>query len=222
MPDIEIHVNSGAAISAVMRFGRTLENRQRLLVELGLAMLVSIRRTFREQGSPADSWAPLAESTRRKNPKLYGAGHKLLVLSGRLLNSIGITTQGANAVLIGTNLVYAAVHWFGSRDRGGAVGPQARLEGRDVAVAERSYFRRQGLRAVKARVVDADGKTRTHTYRQIGPANARQVTVSQHRRFQNIPARPYLVIRPEDPGRLAEVAQNYVKRARAEAGLEGR
>ncbi len=222
MNDISIKVDSGRAVASVQRFARTLQARQRLLVDLGMAMLISIRRTFREQGAPANSWAPIAASTRRSKPKIYGLGHKLLVLRGRLINSIGVQTEGENSVRIGTNLVYAAVQHFGSKDRGMGAGPQARIEGRDVAVKEHRYFRMRGLRTVNVEVEGKNGKKRTIRMKQFGPANRKEVSVGAHRRFQNIPGRPYMVFRPEDPERLQQIALAYVARCRKEAGLEGR
>ena len=54
---------------------------------------------------------------------------------------------------------------------------------------------------------------------RIGPRN--KTNVSKHTRHQNIPARPYLVFRPEDPRRIQSLVNAYVQRARAAAGLEG-
>jgi phage gpG-like protein len=76
----------------------------------GEVMRGSIERTFREQGSPAGSWAPLAASTLKRSKG--GVGRKMLIQSGRLKNSIAYTTSG-NVLTIGTNLVYAQIQQEG-------------------------------------------------------------------------------------------------------------
>jgi len=99
-----------------------------LLSIAGSVMRSSIEQTFREQGSPAGSWPPLAPWTRtgalsrfgyRKGKLTHGraggamlAGKLMLIDSGRLKNSITYTVQG-NILLIGSNLAYAAIQQLG-------------------------------------------------------------------------------------------------------------
>src|SRR5579875_1028331 len=128
MPDEIVKVENGGVQLALGRFASNLRQRSSLLKELAAGMLVSVRRTFREQGVPANSWAPLAESTLRKKPN--GPGRKILIVSGRLLNSIQAESDD-HSITIGTNLVYARVQQEGSADRGSAViGPQVRYRAR--------------------------------------------------------------------------------------------
>ncbi len=165
----------------------------------GALMLGSIARTFREEGSPAGSWPKLAASTMRK--KGYTTGHKLLILSGLLFGSIHYVVS-SQTVQIGTNLVYAAVQQFGSADRGSVYGPRtAEMHAATVNVAafssSRASFNRRGVR-----------NGRSTRYR--GPANQTHFEVSAHTRHQNIPARPYVVFRPEDPGRIMQGFEAYL------------
>jgi phage gpG-like protein len=208
-----VQVDESRVVVALGRFRLSLAQNQELMEEIGAAQLVSIRRTFREQGSPAGSWVPLAESTIRSNPKKYGAGHKLLIGRSNLLNSIGYHAQPGSVVL-GTNLKYAAVHQFGSRDRGVGIGPRTEAQSRTtVAVKAHSY----------ARLSAELGAGRLGGHRRLirGPRNQRQVSVSAHTRHQNIPPRPYLVFRPEDPKRICGMVTRYVAKAKAQAGLGG-
>jgi phage gpG-like protein len=175
-------------------------DRGKMLSIAGVLMRASVARTFREEGSPAGSWPALALSTLKN--KRYKSGHKLLILTGRLFSSITYVVN-ADTLTIGTNVIYARVQQQGSADRsGGSIGPQAKLIGRGVHVPEhkatRSSFRRKGydLRA------DKNGRLRKVRVRFQGPANRADFTVSAHDRHQNIPARPFLVIRPEDPQRI--------------------
>jgi phage gpG-like protein len=178
-----------------------------LLNIAGEVMRGSIARTFRDEGSPAGSWPALALSTLRK--KGYTSGHKLLILSGRLFNSISYDTVEGNTLTIGTNVVYARVHQLGSADyRGNFTGPLSReqhlaheAERIDVGahMSSRAARPRYGSelrtakngRMMKVRVRLNKGE-RTH------------FGVGAHQRHQNIPPRPYLVFRPEDPARIAE------------------
>ena len=239
MQDEIVKVENGGVTLALGRFATGLRQRTALLKEIAAGMLVSVRRTFREQGSPEGSWAPLAASTLRKKPN--GSGRKILIVSGRLLNSIQATSDD-HSVTLGTNLVYARVQQEGSADRSGAaIGPQARIAGRAVLVAasHRSFQREihYGLRTVAGRdgqshqvpvgmrtgmrdVTDARGRnTKVRTAFQ-GPRLQQQVAVGEHNRFQNIPARPYLVFRPEDPARLQAQVIAFGARAALQAGLQ--
>jgi phage gpG-like protein len=208
-----VKVDDSRVVIALGKFRLSLEQNQELMQEIGASQLLSIRRTFREQGSPAGSWAPLAASTIRRNPKIYGAGHKLLIRSGRLLNLIHADAE-PGLVTIGTNLPYAAVHQFGSRDRGVGIGPQTEEQSKaTVEVGKHSYMRVSAELGV--------GKLGGRRRRIQGPRNARRVNVRAHSRHQNIPPRPYVVFRPEDPARIRGLVNGYVAKAREQAGLEG-
>lgn len=237
-----ITVDDSRVVIGLGRLELLLAQRTELMQEIGNGQLVSIRRTFREEGSPAGSWAPLAPSTVRR----YGAkalGHKLLVLSGRLLNSISVKTY-QDGVVIGTNLKYAAVHQFGSADRQVAIGPPTKDQS-EATVEVGWHQRKQSAKLAKKglkgpgyatlRLEGPAAESGTHPVKRmklLGPSN--QVTrrikrigprnlfsVKGHSRHQNIPPRPYLVFRPEDPERIRGQVQAFVLKARAEAGLEG-
>jgi phage virion morphogenesis protein len=218
-----IKVDSSKVLVALGRFRLSLQENDELMKQVGMYMLLSVRRTFRSQGVPDNSWVPLSPNTIRKNPKKYGPGHKLLIDKGMLLNSITYRTE-AGAVVIGTSLKYAAVHQFGSRDRGGAIGPQARIAGRDVGVNPYSYLTtrhdKSGDKFGKVERYTSSGfKIKGHRRKLVSGINIAQTNVSEHRRFQNIPARPYLVFRPEDPQRIHGIVVRYVNQARERAGL---
>ncbi len=172
---------------------------------IGAYMMGSVARTFRDEGSPSGSWPALAASTKKK--KGYTAGHKLLIMSGRLFGSIQSQVQG-DRLTIGTNLVYAAVHQYGSRDRlGGSIGAQAKIPGRGVNVRQHFHsgrFRQFGTRTITDEFGD-DENVRT---RYQGPAQG--MPISAHTRHQNIPARPYLVFRPEDPTNIELALESHI------------
>lgn len=209
-----VQVDDGRVVIALGVFRLSLTQNQELMQQIGASQLLSVRRTFRDQGVPAGSWMPLAPSTIRSNPKIYSRGHKLLIRSGRLLNSIHTEAQPGR-VVIGTNLVYAAVHQHGSRDRSFGIGPRTLgQENATVKVKGMSYQRLSAELGVGH--MPHAGKRKIQ-----GPRNAKQVNVRAYSRHQNIPPRPYLVFRPEDPARIRGLVVRYVNQAKNAAGLGG-
>jgi phage gpG-like protein len=196
------------------KFRLALQEKSELMQEIGMAMLVSIRRTFREQGSPANSWMALAPSTLKKLGA-KAAGKKILIDTGTLLNSIGIAQTTPESVIIVTNVKYAAVHQFGSRDRGSiGLGPRTKEQAAATVNVQQHSFARLTRSLGKGRLGNRVMNIR-------GPRNQIRGTVSAHARHQNIPARPYLVFRPEDPQRIRNLVNGYIQRAQSAAGLGG-
>lgn len=134
-----------------------------LLRVAGEVMRGSIKRTFREQGSPAGSWPPLAASTLKRGRG--GAGRKMLIQSGRLKNSVTYTVSG-NTLTIGTNLTYAAIQQLGGE------------------AGRKPPFKKKGGKRAQ------------------------------------IPARPYLVFRPEDPERIQAAMERVIDAAADAEGLK--
>lgn len=214
---VRVDVQSGQVLVALDAFKGGLSDKRALMETIGAGQLVSIRRTFDEQGVPENSWAPLAESSKRR--KKYTAGHKLLIGKGRLLNSIRATVEGNDSVVIGTGVVYARVHQFGSRDRGMAIGPQARLADRAASVKGYQYTRSVATRDVfqKQQITNKLGRLQTVTRKTV--SGMAVVNVGAHQRFQDIPARAYLVLRPEDPSRIQEECKEFMLLQARKAGL---
>lgn len=156
-----------------------------LLKIAGEVMRGSIERTFREQGSPAGSWAPLAASTLKRGKG--GAGRLKLIQSGRLKNSMSYQIA-ADTLTIGTNLAYARI-----QQEGGFAGRRA---------PSNRGFRREITQEARG----FHGPRNQHGY------------FGFRRPF--IPARPYLVFRPEDTQRMKDAMERYVAAVAAEEGLQ--
>ena len=93
-----------------MGMGRTIqevadriEQPQRMLSEIGLVMLSSIKRNFQEGGRPVP-WKPSERAIEQHG--------QTLVDTRRLEKSISMKVYN-NRVWVGTNLIYAAIHHFG-------------------------------------------------------------------------------------------------------------
>lgn len=105
---------------------------------------------FRREGP---GWVPLAEATLEKRRKA-GKGAEILKDDGKLFGSLtDAASEGAvyelndKSLTIGTNLEYAAVHQFGSRD--GRIPQRAFLPDEKEVVSEferviKQYFARLG------------------------------------------------------------------------------
>ena len=96
-----------------------LDDMTPLLKRLGQAAQRMMSEKFRQEGP---GWAELADSTldrRRKD----GKGAQILRDTGRLFLSLTDSNDGSvyeltdKMLVLGTNLKYAAVHQFGSRDQ---------------------------------------------------------------------------------------------------------
>lgn len=179
-----------------LSFSRLVEGMKpaKVLKIAGEVMRGSIERTFKEEGSPAGSWPPRAESTKRRY-KGKSAGHNRLIMSGRLKNSISYKVEGSR-LSIGTNLKYAAVHQFGSKGSSLLMGLADRLM--KVAGHVRRVLTRDLFGTVSGRrkkIASGVGFVGEH---------------SRRRGAQNIPARPYLVFRPEDPQRIETAVDVYL------------
>ena len=237
MSGYSVTIDGKGVKTALDALGRKLGNRRALLASIAKGQLISVRRTFREQGSPADSWAPLADSTKRNKKSKATAGRKILILSSDLLNSIQSEATDTG-VVIGTNLIYARVQQEGSADRrGAAIGPQARIAGRSSTVGghgrkflrEIHYGTREVIKDGKSfhvpvarlsgrhLVEDKRGRVSERSGKFQGPRNQQDVKVAGHERFANIPPRPYLVFRPEDPERIREQVVFFARTSVAQA-----
>jgi phage gpG-like protein len=208
MPAAAIKVDKEQVQIALGAFKADLSDRDALLRICGEVMRTSIALTFRDEGSPAGSWPELAESTKKR--KGYTAGHKLEILSGRLFGSFTYETSGGT-LTIGTSVVYAAVQQFGSRGfMSGAAGPRTKENMSAIGAyggLRVTKFRRYG----KEKRIGSDGKERTVRVRAQGPDKGTRFEVGAHHRRGNIPARPFLVFRPEDPDKMVLGIDNYLR-----------
>src|SRR5574341_365897 len=106
--EFQIRINDQDLKVKLRDFSRRIGGRY-LLAAAGEVMQGSIAKTFREEGSPAGSWPALASSTlKRVTP-----GHKKLIGRGRLVRSIVYRVEGDERLVIGSNLIYAAIHQLG-------------------------------------------------------------------------------------------------------------
>ena len=109
---ISIKATSGTVtLSLSAGLSRFEAKKPHIYREIGQSLLVSIRQGFEVERSPdGEAWEPLKPATVRQRK---GDAHPILQRKGHLKKTI---TWKANpdSVIVGTNLVYAAVHQFGA------------------------------------------------------------------------------------------------------------
>jgi len=157
--------------TAFRRDLRRLERRagalRPVLKEIGALVVTSVQTNFEEEGRPK-RWRPNKASTlrsqytagnaarkrkRRAGGKAFArfaAGKKILQVSGRLKRSVHARTR-RREVLVGTNLVYGAVHNFGGR---AGRGKKTTIPQREFLLLQKDDERE--IRAVLARFVSGD------------------------------------------------------------------
>lgn len=99
---IEIKINTGSLESRLNEAAAKISNTRPLMGEMARIMRNAVMDNFEAQGRP--SW----------KPRQSGGNHALLQQSGRLRNSI-TPSHSANEAVVGTNVVYAAIHHFGGQ-----------------------------------------------------------------------------------------------------------
>lgn len=92
-------------------------DRKQLLSDIGIEMETQTQERFATKESPdGDSWADIAESTRRYYEKyarkVHYPGNGLLWREGALKDSI-ISEAHSRDVVVGATKIYAAVHQYG-------------------------------------------------------------------------------------------------------------
>lgn len=161
---IEIKINTQELENRLNEAAAKIGNTKPLMADLARIMHNAVMENFEAGGRPA-RWEPHKYPTLRK-------GSGILQATGRLRNSITQTSTGSEAV-VGTNVVYAAIHHFGGKTAAHVIRPK----------------RAKALR--------------------FGGRFAKQATHPGSK----IPARPFMVLPPEDEQALIEAVNNYLDTA---------
>lgn len=200
-----IRIDGAKVRNALSKFAAGLQpaRRRQLMQTIGLGQLQSIYKTFAEEGSPAGTWPKLSSVSLSWNK--YSAGHKLLIGRGLLRNSIRVRVVSENKVVIGTGMRYAGVHQFGFSG--------------EQKVKGYSYSRRVKSRDQFATFAITNKKGRKQNVRRRTMSGVVSVTVRPFARKLSIPARPYLVFRPEDPERHQNEVNLWARQQASDAGL---
>ena len=151
-----------------------------LMRRLGEYLLESTQRRFKDQVKPnGEKWKELDERYARRKKRNKD---KVLTLRGYLRSYIHYQVMGADAVEVGSNQKYAAIHQFGG----------------EIDKPERQAAVR--YRSVAGKVLFAGKKHKR--------ATERAVTIPVH--FVKIPARPFLGLSAEDDREISRIIREWL------------
>ena len=131
---IEAKIQYKPVIDALQRAASQMTNAAPLMASVAGAMHRAAMRNFEEQGRP--KWKDLAPSTKLGQAmggqwKAARAGQSVQVRKpGMILSNTGLLkqsiqmTSSATQAVVGTNLVYAAIHQFGGRTKPHVIRPK--------------------------------------------------------------------------------------------------
>lgn len=117
-------INFRAATPDLDELLKKVKDRRSLHRMIAATMADKVEQNFEDEGRP--KWQDLAQSTKDQRAKKGKWPGKILQRDGQLAASI--TQQSDNdSAIVGTNLIYAAIHQFGGQaGRGGSVNIPAR------------------------------------------------------------------------------------------------
>lgn len=166
--DTAIRAALGSALDAV-------SNPKPMLDEIGARLELSVARRFEtETGPTGAAWTPSRRAARE--------GGKTLTETGRLNRSITRAVR-EREVLVGTNLVYAAIHQFG-----GEIKQAARTQRLFIDDDRGEFVSGRARRGGPQRIVDAALPARTIQF----------------------PARPFLGVSDDDRSAIIEIARRHI------------
>ena len=110
---IEIKLDNKEVESRLLDLAKRSENLRPLMNNIAGIFAYYTEENFKEQGRP-DKWIDLAESTKKQRTKTGHYPGQILQVSGQLASSISTYYDNDSAV-IGSNLVYAAIHQLGGQ-----------------------------------------------------------------------------------------------------------
>lgn len=119
MPEITIKMDGADAIrERLLEISSRVSNMSPILKAIGDRIVEQTKRRF-EAGGPAPDGTPWKPPT-SQNPKRI----RTLTVSGQLRDSIRHQLMGNNAVAVGTNKEYAAIHQLGGRTAAHVIRPR--------------------------------------------------------------------------------------------------
>lgn len=171
---LNVQVDSARTMHVLDAMQTRLRNPAPLLRSVGQALAENIRLGFTGSQDPwGAAWKALKPATIKARRGGGVGGVQALLDTGRLRNSIAVRPVGNTAVEVGTTVAYAAIHQWGGT---------VQYAARSIRVRLRTVTDDKG-RKVSRFAKDSHKRART----VWGEAQAWQV---------NIPARPFMPMRP--------------------------
>lgn len=172
MTDIRIDIESDTLTPALQRLVSSLADRSSLMADVSEIMLAAVRENFAQGGRPA--WKPT------------GRGGDILRNSNRLLGSIQ-PRSSHNEAVVGTNVVYAAIHNFG-----GEIKRKAGTADTYHSVGKDGSFKKGFVRRSRANFA---------------------MTHNRKASSFNMPQREFMHLTPNDENEIVDAINDYLHRA---------
>lgn len=114
MSGFSVQVDDAQVTAALLALRSRLGNLQPVMATIGQRLITQADLAFRAEQDPwGRAWQRLSQSTLRQRRQGKGTGGaKILRDTGRLAGSISYRAS-ADQVVVGTNVLYAAIHQFG-------------------------------------------------------------------------------------------------------------
>jgi phage virion morphogenesis protein len=177
---IEIKIDDQKVVATLNQLAANVEDLSPIMRAVAGIMHHAVMENFDKSGRPR--WPDLQPATIAYKKK-HGYGDKMLIRRGTLRSSITQNSDRTSAV-VGTNLVYAAIHQFG-----GNIGMPAR--------SQQAYFKQA-----------KDGTVGNLFVRKSQSNFAQWHTRGAH--TIGIPARPFLKLTDADKAKIVQKLQDYL------------
>ena len=110
---IEIKIDNKEVLTRLQELASRGENLRPLMKNIAGIMATATEDNFKDEGRP-DKWIDLSETTQTQRQKIGKYPGQILQVSGQLASSVS-TAYDDNSAVIGSNLVYAAIHQLGGQ-----------------------------------------------------------------------------------------------------------
>ena len=110
---IEIKIENKEVLTRLQELANRGENLRPLMKNIAGIMATATEDNFKDEGRP-DKWVDLSETTKKQRQKIGKYPGQILQVSGQLASSVS-TAYDDNSAVIGSNLVYAAIHQLGGQ-----------------------------------------------------------------------------------------------------------
>ena len=110
---IEIKIDNKEVLTRLQELASRGENLRPLMKNIAGIMATATEDNFKNEGRP-DKWVDLSETTKKQRQKIGKYPGQILQVSGQLASSVS-TAYDDNSAVIGSNLVYAAIHQLGGQ-----------------------------------------------------------------------------------------------------------
>lgn len=124
-----IDIKARRALKKLNRLEQRMRNTRPLMRDIAGVMADAVEENFAREGRP--KWVDLQPATKKARARKNKWPGKILQVSGKLASSVSQRSSQTEAA-VGSNLVYAGVHQFGSTKQNIPARPFLRMQDDDI------------------------------------------------------------------------------------------